>query len=108
MFKSFILTLFLVACFMTGLEGYWRSRGFSTTYNDDKVLWATKRKEIYKASDQATVFIGSSRVKFDLDIPTWEKLTGGRSHSACVRSNFSKTRTTSSCRRQKFQGKAYH
>jgi hypothetical protein len=76
MFKSFILTLFLIFCFIAGLEGYWRSRGFSTTYNDDKVLWATKRKEIYKTSDHATVFIGSSRIKFDLDIPTWEKLTG--------------------------------
>ena len=26
--------------------------------------------------DQATVFIGSSRIKFDLDIPTWEAITG--------------------------------
>ena len=34
------------------------------------VPWYTNPK------DQATVFIGSSRIKFDLDIPTWQSLTG--------------------------------
>ena len=71
-----ILTLVLVICFGVGFETYWRSRGFIPTYNDDKVLWSTKRKEIYKTADEATVFIGGSRIKFDLDVPTWEKLTG--------------------------------
>lgn len=76
MFKSFLLTLFLVFCFMVGMEAYWRNRGFSATHNDDKILWSTQRKEIYLPADKATVFIGSSRIKFDLDIPTWKKLTG--------------------------------
>jgi hypothetical protein len=40
------------------------------------VLWSTKRKEIYKAAEEATVFVGGSRIKFDLDVPTWENLTG--------------------------------
>lgn len=75
-FKASILALVLVITFMLIWEWYWRSRGFSPTYNDDKVLWATARREIYKSVDQATVFIGSSRIKFDVDIPTWEKLTG--------------------------------
>ena len=74
--KTGILTLVLVAGFTLWLEGYWRSRGFVPTYNDDKVLWAKKRKEIYKPAEEATVFIGGSRIKFDLDVPTWEKLTG--------------------------------
>src|SRR5579862_8556934 len=29
----------------------------------------------YEPSDKATVFIGSSRIKYDLDIPTWESAT---------------------------------
>jgi hypothetical protein len=57
-------------------EGYWRSQGYVPTFNDDKALWAAKRAEAYLPTDEATVFIGSSRVKFDLDIPTWETLTG--------------------------------
>lgn len=76
MFKTSLLTGVLVIGFMVGWEYHFRNRGFTPTYNDDKVLWATKRKEIYKSSDEATVFIGSSRIKFDLDIPTWKKLTG--------------------------------
>src|SRR5687768_9413141 len=76
LFNASILALFLVICFIFGLESYWRSRGFVPTFNDDKVLWSTKRKEIYKPAEEATVFIGGSRIKFDLDVPTWEKLTG--------------------------------
>jgi hypothetical protein len=74
--KAGVFTLLAVTAFIVGWEFYWRSRGFVPTYNDDKILWASKRKEIYKPADQATVFIGPSRIKFDLDIPTWEGLTG--------------------------------
>lgn len=76
MLKAFIITIILVLSVGCCLELYWRNRGFIPTFNDDKVLWAVKRKEIYKPIDEATVFIGGSRIKFDLDIPTWEKLTG--------------------------------
>lgn len=74
--KASIFTLVVVIIFVVCWEYYWRSRGFTTTYNDDKVLWATKRKEVYRPRDQATVFVGGSRIKFDLDIPTWKRLTG--------------------------------
>src|SRR5882757_1565629 len=74
--KAFMLMLVIVIIFVVCLEYYWRSRGFSPSYNDDKVLWATQRKKVYKPIDQATVFLGGSRIKFDLDLPTWEKLTG--------------------------------
>src|SRR4030095_597117 len=74
--KAAILTFFLVVVFATSWEIYWRQRGFTATYNDDKILWATTRKAVYKPPDEAPVFIGPSRIKFDLDIPTWERLTG--------------------------------
>jgi hypothetical protein len=74
MFKAGLLTLLLVVAFIAGWESYWRSQGFTPTFNDDKALWAVKRAEAY--TPRSTVFIGSSRIKFDLDIPTWEKLTG--------------------------------
>lgn len=76
LFKALIFTIIQVLCVIWALEAYWRDRGFIPTFNDDKILWATKRKEIYKSPEDATVFIGGSRIKFDLDIPTWEKLTG--------------------------------
>ena len=74
--KAGILTLALVGAFIVCWETYWRSKGFVATFNDDKVLWAHTRKAVYQPIDKATVFIGSSRIKFDLDIPEWEKITG--------------------------------
>jgi hypothetical protein len=74
--KAAVLMLIIVVAFAVCWEWYWRKRGFTIAYNDDKFSWAEKRKEIYKPSSQSTVFIGDSRMKFDLDIVTWEKLTG--------------------------------
>jgi hypothetical protein len=75
-FKAGLLALFLIIAFIVGYEAFWRSRGMPVSFNDDDALWANKRHEIYQPADKATVFIGSSRIKFDLDIPTWEKITG--------------------------------
>ena len=74
--KAGILVFILVTFFIIAWEFYWRSNGFSVSYNDDESFWCTKRKEVYKPADAATVFIGSSRIKYDLDIPTWETITG--------------------------------
>jgi hypothetical protein len=74
--KSGILTLILVACFILCYELYWRSRGFAVSYNDGKQLWAVKRKQAYEPAADGTVIIGASRIKFDLDLDAWEKLTG--------------------------------
>jgi len=74
--KSGLLALVLILGFILSWEWYWRQKGFVPTYNDDKLLWAVKRAEVYQPAEKATVFIGSSRIKFDLDIPEWEKLTG--------------------------------
>lgn len=68
--------LVIVTIFVVCLELYWRNRGFVPTYNDDKVLWATQRKEVDRSTGPLTVFVGGSRIKFDLDLPTWERMTG--------------------------------
>ncbi|MEP6615750.1 MAG: hypothetical protein ABJA57_04195 [Ginsengibacter sp.] len=73
-----ILVLIVVLLFVTGYELYWRSKGFSISYNDDESLWSSKRKTIYSSPEKTTVFIGSSRIKFDLDIPTWDSITGNK------------------------------
>lgn len=57
-------------------EMYVRSSGVAPSYNDDAPLWAFKRSQIYDAPEKSTYFIGASRIKFDLDISTWERLTG--------------------------------
>ncbi|HZF65732.1 MAG TPA: hypothetical protein VEZ55_14655 [Chitinophagaceae bacterium] len=74
--KAGILTIVLLTVFLIGWELTWRSKGFFAFYDDNAALWADKRAKVYKPQQQNTVFIGSSRIKFDLDIPTWKKITG--------------------------------
>lgn len=76
LFKAATLAGLLVLLFLIAWETLWRTKGYIPTFNDDKALWAAKRGEVYQPQDKATVFLGSSRIKFDLDIPTWEEVTG--------------------------------
>ncbi len=68
------LTLSLIA--ILSWEFYLRHKGNNLTYDDNEALWADKRAMVYEPADKATVFIGSSRIKYDLDIPTWRAITG--------------------------------
>jgi hypothetical protein len=74
--RAGLLTLLLLSACVISWERYWRSKGFPVAYNDDNALWAHKRSQVYRPASSSTVFIGSSRIKFDLDIPTWERITG--------------------------------
>ena len=86
--KAGMLTLVLVGVALAAWETDVRSRGFETTYDDNPALWADKRAMVYESADKATVFTGSSRIKFDLDIPLWEKTTGDHAiQLACVGSS---------------------
>ncbi len=86
--KAAILTFILVSATVISWECFVRSKGFEASYDDDPALWADKRDMVYEPASGATVFIGSSRIKFDLDIPTWENTTGDHAiQLACVGSN---------------------
>jgi hypothetical protein len=86
--KAGILTLVLVSVSIICWELYVRSKGYDASYDDDPALWSDKRKMIYEPAERSTVFIGSSRIKFDLDIDTWESITGDHAiQLACVGSN---------------------
>ena len=83
--KSALLMLVIVTASVISWEFYLRKKGFETCYNDDPALWTNIRKMVYEPADKATVFIGSSRIKFDLDIDTWQKNTGNHAiQLACV------------------------
>lgn len=83
--KAAVLAVLLVLAFLAIWEAYWRNKGFPISYNDDKDLWSNQRRQVYQPADQATIFIGSSRIKFDLDVPLWEELTGNQAiQLSCV------------------------
>ncbi len=71
------MALLLTLAFVAAWETYWRSQGFKNSYNDDESLWAYHRRRVYDASPAAPVLIGSSRIKFGIDLATWEAVTGG-------------------------------
>lgn len=86
--KAGILTFILVTLSLISWELYVRQKGFDTSYDDDGPLWSDKRKMVYEPMGRSTVFIGSSRIKFDLDIKTWESITGDHAvQLACVGSS---------------------
>jgi len=74
--KAAILAAVLVVMVVGSRELYLRNKGYTPDFDDSAELWADKRAMVYEPSDKATVFIGSSRIKYDVDIPTWESTTG--------------------------------
>ena len=83
--KAGILAFILVIVAVISWEWYVRSKGYDTSYDDGGALWTDKRKMVYEPSDVTTVFVGSSRIKFDIDIELWEKLTGTKAvQLSCV------------------------
>ncbi|GJL93252.1 hypothetical protein [Hyphococcus sp.] len=69
---ALIATIALTA----GWEIFWRGKGMiAGDYKNTNALWAQERR---KATDDATVMIGSSRIFFDVDLDIWEELSGVR------------------------------
>ena len=74
--RAAILMLLLVVLVIGGWEIHLRHRGITISYDNGKELWADKRAMVYEPPGKTTVFIGSSRIKYDLDIDTWQLATG--------------------------------
>src|ERR1700742_4922865 len=83
--KAAILMTIIVVVFISAWELHLRANGTIATYDEGKEQWADKRAKVYDS--RATVFIGSSRIKYDLDIDTWQKLTGRRAIQLAMEGN---------------------
>jgi hypothetical protein len=78
MVRAGILATVLSIISVASWEFYLRHRypDLTISYDDNSALWANKRAMVYEPKDRTTVFIGPSRIKFGLDISTWETETG--------------------------------
>ena len=74
--KAAIMVLSLTTMLIGGYELYLRHLGYTISFDDSESIFADKKRKIYLPKDDATVFIGSSRVKYDVSTVTWRKLTG--------------------------------
>lgn len=68
--------LLLAVLLLAGWEAYWRAQGVTPDMRNDFGLWALQRRRIDSGEGDATVFLGGSRVYFDLQLPVWERLSG--------------------------------
>jgi hypothetical protein len=59
-------------------EWHWRSFGVTPGYRNSDGQWAEQRRRLDHGEHDATVLLGASRVLFDLDLDTWERVTGER------------------------------
>jgi len=86
--KAGLLAVTLTVIAAVSWEIHLRHNGVDIAFDDNRALWAYTRAKVYEPKDRSTVFIGSSRIKFDLDIPTWQQLTGNHAiQLACVGSS---------------------
>lgn len=74
--QSSVLALSLSILFTVGWEYYWRAQGKVPNIDDNKDLWAIDRSKIDTPSENQIVFVGSSRILFDIQKPIWRKKTG--------------------------------
>jgi len=74
--RAGLFALLLSFIVIVSWEVHLRNSEVTISYDDNEALWADKRALVYEPANLTTVFIGSSRIKYDLDIPTWEALTG--------------------------------
>jgi len=74
--KAGVLAIAIAFIAILSWEIHLRHKGMILSYDDNDALWADKRAMVYLPGDKATVFIGSSRIKYDLDVPTWREITG--------------------------------
>jgi hypothetical protein len=74
--RAGLFALLLSFIVILSWEIHLRHDKVTISYDDNEAMWADKRALVYEPMDVTTVFIGSSRIKYDLDISTWESLTG--------------------------------
>jgi len=74
--RSAIVAAMLFIVSILSWEFYLRQDGVDHSFDDGGPLWAYHRDRVYQPMSNATVFIGSSRIKFDLDTDTWKSVTG--------------------------------
>jgi hypothetical protein len=70
--------LVLAALLLGAWEWHWRAYGASPSIANSDGLWATQRRRIDHGDGNRTVIAGSSRMLFDLDLDTWNRLSGER------------------------------
>jgi len=72
-----VVALLLAAAGLGAWEAYWRvAQQYEASYRNSDGQWAEVRRRVDAREPNATVFIGSSRTLFDIDLDVWKEETG--------------------------------
>jgi hypothetical protein len=76
---ALLIAAFALASALVGSwEWHWREFGVRPATANSFGLWAMQRRRIDTGEGARTVIVGSSRMLFDIDLDTWERLSGTR------------------------------
>lgn len=76
--QTFLIAITLSFIALGSWEYHVRSEGYIAVIDDNKALWAENFSKVKKTSKNDVVFLGSSRVHFDIQLDDWEAETGVR------------------------------
>lgn len=74
----FLAALALSALLIGGWERHWRAYGVTPSIRNSDGLWSVQRRRIDAGEGDRTVLVGASRMLFDTDLDTWQRLSGSR------------------------------
>ncbi|WP_339917591.1 hypothetical protein [Yeosuana marina] len=77
--QTLIIAFALSIISISAWELYWRSQGLQPNIDDNKNLWANQRTKLENFNNKTVVFIGSSRILYDIQLDIWEKETSTNS-----------------------------
>ena len=73
-----LIAVLLAVIGLVAWEAYWRDFGVEPGLRNSDGHWARERRRIDEGEGGRTVLLGASRVLFDIDLDTWERVTGER------------------------------
>jgi hypothetical protein len=73
--QSLIIAITIGIISVTAWELFWRSQGLEPNIDDNKNLWANQREKLDNSNDNTVVFIGSSRILYDIQLDIWKEET---------------------------------
>jgi len=73
--QSLIIAVSLGIIAIGSWEFYWRSQGHEPNLDDNKNLWANQRSKLENFDKNTVVFIGSSRILYDIQLDIWKEQT---------------------------------
>lgn len=74
--RIFAVMVVVLTATLGSWELHWRDRGFVPSIRNSPGLWAQTRRRVDVREPKTTVFIGSSRTLFDMDLQVWHEETG--------------------------------